>query len=93
MGLYFSNLIASDVHNTTCSHAYIQNTWMGHKDDNLLFSVVLNANTTAKELNNDLVKANRWAYQWKMSFNSNPGKQAQEVIFSIISWKARNAIE
>ena len=55
------------------------------RDDNLLFSVVLNANTTAKELNNDLVKANRWAYQWKMSFNSNPGKQAQEVIFSIIS--------
>ena len=30
-------------------------------DDTSLFSVVHNANTTAKELNNDLVKINRWA--------------------------------
>ena len=51
-------------------------------DDTSLFSVVHNANTTAKELNNDLVKINRWAYQWKMSFNPDPSKQAQEVIFS-----------
>ena len=32
-------------------------------DDTLLFSVVHNANTAAKELNNDLVKVSRWAYQ------------------------------
>ena len=51
-------------------------------DDTSLFSVVYNANTTAKELNNDLVKISRWAYQWKMSFNPDPSKQAQEVIFS-----------
>ena len=37
---------------------------------------------SAKELNNDLVKINRWAYQWKMSFNPDPRKQAQKVIFS-----------
>ena len=30
-------------------------------DDTSLFSVFHNANTTAKELNNDLVKINRWA--------------------------------
>ena len=47
-----------------------------------LFFVVHNAYTTAKELNNDLVKISRWAYQWKMSFNPDPSKQAQEVIFS-----------
>ena len=47
-----------------------------------LFSVVPNANTTAKELNNDLVNISHWAYQWKMSFNPDPGKQAQDVIFS-----------
>ena len=41
-------------------------------DDTSLFSVIHNANTTAKELNNDLVKINRWAYQWKMSFNPDP---------------------
>ena len=51
-------------------------------DEPSLFSVVHNASTTAKELNNDLVKIIRWAYQWKMSFNLDPRKQAQEVIFS-----------
>ena len=30
-------------------------------DDTSLFSVVHNVNTAAKELNNDLVKINRWA--------------------------------
>ena len=33
-------------------------------DDTSLFSILHNANTTAKELNNDLVKNNRWAYPW-----------------------------
>ena len=51
-------------------------------DDTSLFSVVHNANITPKELNNDLVKISRWAYQWKMNFNLDPRKQAQEVIFS-----------
>ena len=32
-------------------------------DRTSLFSVVHNANTTAKELNNDLVKISRWTYQ------------------------------
>ena len=45
--------------------------------DTSLFSAVHNANTTAKELNDDLVKINRWAYQWKMIFNPDPSKQAQ----------------
>ena len=51
-------------------------------DGTSLFSDVHNAKTTAKELNNDLVKISRWAYQWKMSFNPDPSKQAQKVIFS-----------
>ena len=51
-------------------------------DDTSLFSVVHNANTTAKELNNDLVKISNWAYQWKISFNPDPSKQAQEIVFS-----------
>ena len=51
-------------------------------DGTSLFFVIHNANTTAKELNNDLEKINRWAYQWKMSFNPDTSKQAQEVIFS-----------
>ena len=51
-------------------------------DDTSLFSVVHSATNTAKELNNDLVKINRLAYQWKMGFNPEPTKHAQEVIFS-----------
>ena len=35
-------------------------------DDVSSFSVVHNSNITAKELNNDLWKINRWGYQWKI---------------------------
>ena len=52
-----------------------------YAEDISLFSVVNHENTTAKELNNELGKINRWAYQWKMSFNGDPSKEAQEVIF------------
>ena len=38
--------------------------------------------TSANNLNKVLMKINDWAYQWKMSFNPDPNKQAQEVIFS-----------
>ena len=51
-------------------------------DDTSLFSVVRNVNTSAKELNDDLKEVNKWAFQWKTSFNPDPSKQAQEVIFS-----------
>ena len=51
-------------------------------DDTSLFSVIHDSNTSALELNSDLAKINRWAFQWKMSFNPDPKKQAQEVIFS-----------
>ena len=47
-----------------------------------LFSVAFDRNTSANELNNDLLKIRSWAYQWKMSFNPDTSKQSQEVIFS-----------
>ena len=34
------------------------------------------------DLNNDLTKITKWAFQWKMSFNPDISKQAHEVIFS-----------
>ena len=34
------------------------------------------------KLNKDLQKITDWAHQWKMSFNPDQSKQAQEVIFS-----------
>ena len=39
-------------------------------------------NLSAKNLNDDLTRINNWACQWKMSFNPDSNKQAQEVIFS-----------
>ena len=52
------------------------------EDDTSLFSVVNNASVSASRLNNDLVKMRDWAFNWKMSFNPDPIKQAKEVIFS-----------
>ena len=51
-------------------------------DDTSLFSVVHNTVDSCNNLNNDLNKISDWAYQWKMSFNPDISKQAQEVIFS-----------
>ena len=47
-----------------------------------MFSVVHNINAFAKELNEDCNKINNWTFQWKMSFISDPSKQAQESLFS-----------
>ena len=47
-----------------------------------LFSVVQNINSTANDLNSDLIKISYWVFQWKIRFNPDPEKQAQEVIFS-----------
>ena len=51
-------------------------------DDTSLFCVVRDMTLSANVLNNNLLKINNWTYQWKMSFNPDPSKQAQEVIFS-----------
>ena len=40
-------------------------------------------NVTANQINNDLHNINTQAYQWKMSFNNDTSKQAQEVILAI----------
>ena len=50
-------------------------------DDTSLFSIAHDPNATANDLNYDLTKINDWAYQWKMNFNPDPFKQAQEVLF------------
>ena len=55
-------------------------------EDVSLFSVVHDINLTATNLNSDLSKINAWANHWKMTFNPDPNKQAQEVIF-LVKWK------
>ena len=39
------------------------------------------------QLNNELNKTSKWAFQWKMLFNSDPRKQAIEICFPIQQWK------
>ena len=53
-------------------------------DNTSLFSKICDQSSleTANILNNDLRKICEWAKQWKMVFNPDPTKQAQEVIFS-----------
>ena len=51
-------------------------------DDTSLFSVIFDKDLSAKNLNNDLNRINNWAFQWKMSFDPDPNKQVQEVLFS-----------
>ena len=45
-----------------------------------MFSVFSDPTNTSQKLNKDLDKG-LWANKWKMSFNPDPSKQAQEVIF------------
>ena len=49
-------------------------------DGTSLFTIVNHPNATAKQLCEDLVT--EWVFRWKMSFNPNPSRQAQEVIFT-----------
>ena len=51
-------------------------------DDTSFFSIVHDPNTSAVDLNRDLNLICQWAYQWKMSFNPDPNKQAVQVLFS-----------
>ena len=51
-------------------------------DDTSIFSIVHDNDLSTRVLDNDLMKIQEWAYQWKMSFNPDATKQAQEVIFS-----------
>ena len=51
-------------------------------DDTSLFSVINDVDTSSATQNNDLVKIQEWVFSWKMSFNPDRNKKAQEVIFS-----------
>ena len=58
-------------------------------DDTSLFSFTHDVNVSARELNDDLRKISNQAFQWKISFNPDLNKQAQEVIFG---WKTKSNI-
>ena len=46
-----------------------------------MFSVVSDPINTSQKLKKDLDKVGLWANKWKMFFNPDPSKQAQEIIF------------
>ena len=51
-------------------------------DDTSLFSTAKDITTSTVSLNNDLTKISEWAVQWKLTFNPDPGKQTQKLLFS-----------
>ena len=51
-------------------------------DDTMLFSIVRDPEISANKLNHDLEIIHKWAHQWKLEFNPDPTKQANEVLFS-----------
>ena len=51
-------------------------------DDTSLFSVVHDSAPSPASFNYDLLKISQWAYKWKMIFNPDASKQAQEIVFS-----------
>ena len=60
----------------------LQSTVKLFADDTSLFSTVYDPNISANQLDSDLKKVSHWAYKWKMTFNPDLPKQAQEVTFS-----------
>ena len=51
-------------------------------DDTSLFPIVHDPLKSAGDLNYNLSIITQWAHQWKMSFNPDQTKQAEEIIFS-----------
>ena len=50
-------------------------------DDTSLFSVVQDITLSANNLNDDLKKINKMAFQWKMSFNPIPINKHRKLFF------------
>ena len=46
-----------------------------------LFSTITSPVISPSNLNEDLLKIAQWAYQWKLLFNPDTTKQAQEIAF------------
>ena len=51
-------------------------------DNTSFFSIVKDPSSYSNELNSDLKTNNKWKFQWKMSFNFDPLKQAPKARFS-----------
>ena len=55
-------------------------------DDTSLFSVIHDVDASPATLNNDLVKIQEWAYNWKMSFNATLNNDLRKVFHPNLSF-------
>ena len=55
-------------------------------EDTSLFSNVLDTCNSENALNSDIESISSWIYQWKLQFNPDPKKQANEFIFFFVNW-------
>ena len=55
-------------------------------NEKTVYTLGIPIDASPKELTDNLAKIQNWALQWKMSFNPDISKKAQEVIFS---WKLK----
>ena len=60
-------------------------------DDTSLFTTVKDISESTSILNNDTLLISIWAFNWKMLFNPDPTKPAQEGIFSKKKQKNSNS--
>ena len=56
-------------------------------DDTSLFSVIHDVDASPATLNNDLVKIQEWAYNWKMSFNATLNNDLVKIQEWAYNWK------
>ena len=75
LGTLFFLIYINDLRNNLNSNVKL------FADNTSIFSEIWDLLETANVLNNDLRKIRKWAVQWKMVFNPDPIKQAQEAIF------------
>ena len=78
-GFYFRTITFSYIHKR--SSWPLKSTAELFADGTSLLSTVYEPNISASQLDSELKKNSHWAYKWKVTFNLDLSKQAQEVIF------------
>ena len=76
MGTFFSVIYINDLPNELKTNVKL------FADDTSIFTTVKDISESANALNNEISLIWKWAFNWKMLFNQNSSKQAQEVLFS-----------
>ena len=76
LGLLLFLIYINDLRNN------VKSTFKIFVDDTSLFSPDFDKNYSRNELNTDLQVISHWVYKWKLRFDLDPNKQAQQAYFS-----------